>query len=486
MKRHIGQLINRVLPSRGIARQASILAGGTAGAQVLAAAIMPVLTRLYTASDFGYLQVFTAAVAICIIVVAWRFDFALPLPQDDEEAVNLLALALAVVALMSSLIAAGLYAAKTLGLLAGQAAKIAAYWWLVPISVFAGGIYIVLSYWAVRFKRYPQMARSKLAQIGMQLGAQLGGGLLHFGAPALMAGDAAGRVAGSFTFIRTLWQQQYALLTKVSWSGMRQAARRYRKFPLISTPGSLINSLGLAIPVFLLATFYGSTVTGWFSLVDRVVGSPAVLVGFSLQQVYLSEGANLAHHDPRRLRALFLRLVKKLAPVPLLISVGFIFAGPQIFRVVFGRQWEQAGHLAQVQVFAQALIFLFAPVSMTLYMLEKQSWQFAWDLGRLIIVTSAMIGVHELGFGPFAMVGAYAASMAITLLAHVALSYYAISQRIRESEVSQAAVLGSLAVVEASPAAPSNDRADPECHPRDGSPYHIETEVCIPREESVY
>ena len=63
--------------------------------QVIVIVSAPVLTRLYSPSEYGILSVATSILFVLITVTCLRYEFAVPLPEDDVEAANLLALSLA-------------------------------------------------------------------------------------------------------------------------------------------------------------------------------------------------------------------------------------------------------------------------------------------------------------------------------------------------------------------------------------------------------
>src|SRR5579871_1544437 len=87
-------LIKRMLPRNRFARNASIIAGGTAVAQVLGIISAPILTRIYHPSDFGALQVFISVMALMMVAATGRYEIALLLPEDDQSAIDLLVLSM--------------------------------------------------------------------------------------------------------------------------------------------------------------------------------------------------------------------------------------------------------------------------------------------------------------------------------------------------------------------------------------------------------
>src|ERR1700753_2219660 len=142
MKQLLRRLRNRWLPPGGFARSVSILVGGTAMTQAIAVAASPVLTRIYRPSDFGVLQVFISLTGFVMVMAAGRYEFALLLPEDEQSAFDLLGVAIGCVCL-TTLLTATLVAMlhQYPAMLPSGVRALRGYLWLLPVSVFGGGLY---------------------------------------------------------------------------------------------------------------------------------------------------------------------------------------------------------------------------------------------------------------------------------------------------------------------------------------------------------
>jgi len=87
----------------GFVRSVGVLVGGTAFAQALTVLALPLVTRLYTPFDFSVLAVFVSILSIISVAACLRLEIAIPLPESDEDAANLLALALCACSVVSAL-----------------------------------------------------------------------------------------------------------------------------------------------------------------------------------------------------------------------------------------------------------------------------------------------------------------------------------------------------------------------------------------------
>jgi O-antigen/teichoic acid export membrane protein len=422
--------ITRRFPKGGLKHSVSILAGGTVVAQAVAFAVSPILTRIYHVDDFGYLQIFNSIVAVLLVVVAGRYEMAIPLPEDDSTAVNLLGFALCMVLGTSSVIAIAVVICPFIPWVVAHSGKLLGYLWLIPICLAGAGFYQCLSYWSLRKKQFSLVARTRVIQVASRFAVQLGAALLKFGMPGLLFGETIARANGTGAFVRGFVRGNRPLLAEMSWRKMSNAARRYKHFPLVFSASGLLNTATLAVPGLMLVALFGPTVTGWFALVDRVLGIPSVLIGQSLQQVYVSEGAPLIHSDPVGLKHLFEKMIRKIYFIPIATCTFLTIFGPTVFAFVFGENWREAGEYARMLAFVDIVGLLVAPIELTLTMLELQNWRFAWDGGRLILVTGAMLVTHQLLPGARPVICAYAASMMLGYGVLLAVSYTAINRLI--------------------------------------------------------
>lgn len=422
--------LDRLLPQGSLKRSFSILAGGTVLAQAIAFVLSPVLTRLYHVEDFGYLQVFNSIVAVLLVVVAGRYENALPLPKDDETAVNLLAFSICLVTAICSVVGLAVFVAIRIPWVLAHTSKLTSWLWLVPFCLAGAGFYQLFSFWSLRKKEFALIAQTRVTQVATRFLIQLLAALLKFGLPGLLVGETVARASGTGSFVRGFRKDNMPLVKKLSWPKMWEAAAQYKHFPLVFSASGLLNSATLAFPGLLLAFVFGPTITGWFALVDRVLGIPSVLIGQSLQQVYVSEGAPLVYSDPLALKHLFEKMLRKIYIIPIVTSIFLFFFGPVAFAFVFGEKWREAGEYARVMGFVDVVGLLVSPIEITLTMLQLQNWRFAWDAGRLLLVSGVMFGAYRLHSGARSVIAAYAAAMIIAYVVLLFLSHQAIRRLI--------------------------------------------------------
>ena len=414
-----------------------MLAGGTALGQAIKVLASPILTRLYKPEDFGILGVYSSILGILSVIASLRYELAIPLPENDEDAANLLALSLGIVALISLLISLGIRFWGEQIVRWANAPALRSYLWLLPLGVGMIGIYHVFNYWAVRKGAFGRIARTKLNQGVSSVISQIGLGLLKLGPFGLLVGWIVGHAAGTGTLAVSALREDKEALSTISFNRIRYLALRYRKFPLFSSGAALLNALGLQIPGLLLSAFYGTEVVGQFALVQRVLGMPLTLIGTSVSQVYLGRAAAQARTNVQGLQRLFNSVAKRLTVLGALPTIALIIAGPSLFTLVFGKEWREAGIYAQLMAPAFLGGFVTVPLSYTFSVLERQDLSVVWNASRLLFSVGSIYLAYRLQLGPIHAIAIYSLGMSAGYFNLFLLSRYAIRSRtrVRDMEV---------------------------------------------------
>jgi O-antigen/teichoic acid export membrane protein len=91
-------------------RNILVVMAGTGIAQVISIGLAPVISRLFTPSDFGVAGSFEAIAGIIAAGVTLEYSQAIMLPKEREKALGLLAVSCFCVAAMSLLVLFGIIA----------------------------------------------------------------------------------------------------------------------------------------------------------------------------------------------------------------------------------------------------------------------------------------------------------------------------------------------------------------------------------------
>ena len=373
------------MPKNQFARGVSVLVGGTAGAQLLMVLAAPLLTRLFTPEDFGLLAVYGGFLAIFTVIASLRYELAIPLPEDPQEAANVAVLSLLVVTVISLLSAfIVFFAGEPLAQLLGVPI-LARYFWLLPVGVFFVGFYQVFNYWAIRNKNFKAIANTRIKQAITTLVVQLIG--YKLGAGVLLLGQTAGQGMGGFSLSKSAFKGAH--FRAVRPAGVIAAAKRYRHFPIFSTWGGLFNTAGTQLPPLMFAALFSPVAAGLYALAHRVLAMPMSVIGSAIGNVFLANAAEA--HREKRLAFLVAQVHERLSHIAIPPVLVLIIAGPEIFALIFGSQWREAGSFAQWMAPWLYVVFITSPLSTLFEVMEKQKYGLLFQIVLLVMRTGTIV-----------------------------------------------------------------------------------------------
>ena len=149
---------------RPFVRNVTIVASGTAAAQVITMAFSPLITRIYGPEAFGLLGIFQSLVAILAPIAALAYPIAIVLPKEDSEAKGLVKLSFLVSATIFCAVVVVMLTGgeKLLALLDSEA--IAPYVMLIPLSMVFAAHMQIGQQWLIRKKQFAITARVAVLQ----------------------------------------------------------------------------------------------------------------------------------------------------------------------------------------------------------------------------------------------------------------------------------------------------------------------------------
>ncbi|SOY82787.1 conserved membrane hypothetical protein [Cupriavidus taiwanensis] len=358
------------IPKNRFLRSVLALVTGTAAGQLILVLSTPLLTRLYHPTDFGVFAVFTAVMSVILVVSSLRYEFAIPLPKGQANARRLLLGVLGIngIASLLSLLVVAVFRhdiathCKT--------PELADYLWLLPLVILCAGSYKALNYWAVRGNNYGVIAKTKLSQSFANVLTQFAAGLGGMGAIGLILGQLVGLTAGTARLARGAGLGSMLRQAGQALPRIRLLLGRYHRFPKYDVPAALVDVVGTQMPNFLLAALFSPIVAGYYMLAERVLMMPMTLLAQAVAQVMLGATQDKARN--KTLDRLAVKVVSVLTAVVALPTLLVFWAGPDIFALVFGQGWREAGVYASWMMLGLAAQFLYSPVSILLMATEGQ------------------------------------------------------------------------------------------------------------------
>jgi lipopolysaccharide exporter len=373
--------------SRGILA----ILSGTIVSRLIAFMAIPLLSRLFTPTEFGVFALFGMITAMLATVVTWRFEPAIVLPKSDKLAVNLLGVCIGLTTTTSIAIAVLFYFyADSVSLFFGSPElEIWLYW--SPLCIWAIGIFTSLRSWNSRTSDFKAISIASIADTSSMAIVQIGVGLLFRGLIlGLMLGPFAARFTGMVVLLRSTIKSDGKLIREsMSLKVAMNQAIRYIRFPLYDLPATLLSTLSREMPTGILGIFFSIQWVGLYSIAYRILTVPVQILGRAIAQVYLpvAQDAKAANVLDRFTLSIFDRLLAiSFAPMLMLAITA-----PQVISVLLGPEWYMAGEILRYLTPSLMMAFIASPLSDVYSVLERQPEKLIFNVAVAFTRFSALM-----------------------------------------------------------------------------------------------
>lgn len=378
--------------NKGFASDVLTLVSGTGLAQIILIIVAPILTRVYSPSDFGIFALFLSLSGILSVISCLRYELSIMLPESEEEAKNQLGLSIFLAITIFVFLEIVFLNFKDLILEIFNAQDLGNYLLVIPVFVLLEGLFSSLNYWNSRYKKYNIISKATVSNSVSGSIFQLSAGFTGYvSGISLILGMLIGKMISLFVLSSHIFKNDKDILSSIKISLMYAGMKRYKKFFLVDTWSSLLNSMSWQLPVLLLSVFFSSTIVGFYSLGFRLLQLPMSFIGNSISQVFYQRATE--EKKEGNLNVLvenIFRILVVLGMFPILILT---FVGSDIFGVILGGEWTEAGIYVQIMSIWGFTYFISVPLS-TLYIVFEEQ-EFGLKLNALNFVTrglSLMIG----------------------------------------------------------------------------------------------
>lgn len=355
---------------------------GSVVAQIIAIAVLPILTRLYDAESFGRYQIYVSILNVAVMFVAFRYEVALLSARPGRAFKNLLKLTFRL-CIWTSMVAFLVAGAVDL-LIPGVLSSLRGIVFFLPVTMAVAGIYQMLTFLPIRDRNYGLSARSKILQsVGFSFGA-LGFAFLPVIGVGLVLADVVGRAFGAISVLFESGRLWRTLISPLSFSEMKFTAIRFKKFGLLTFPGTLLSSLSATVVPFAFLALFNLETAGQYALLERFVLMPVGVIAVAVSQVFTGELSTIYRTDKKGLNGAFRRSLFQLLAIGLLPTVLGMVLSPSLVPLVFGVDWTVAGKLCVIGFPIAYVRFVATALTMTLVVIDRQSLQFAWEVGRFL------------------------------------------------------------------------------------------------------
>lgn len=377
----------------GYVKNISKLSGAAAIGQLLAAAVMPIITKLYTPTEVGQLGLYISLLGFVSSFSMLRYEAAIPICDNDIEAVNVLAVGCVFSVLIGVLASFAVFIITVMGYRAHPAVA-----FIIPISIMLTALYMALSSWAVRKQDFTAIAKTRLSQsIGMTV-MQIGLGWLQYGSVGLVLGHAFGQSGGLSFLFKSFKQNYWGLISGLNLRSMMFCLKKYKRYPQFSAFASALNASLDSMPVVFFVAIYPGEIAGWYTLAMKLLFVPASILNTGLSQVNYGAFSSLGIKNLNQVQKLFFRRSKQM----FIVAGGFcsVLTGVLYFLVplLFGPEWHGVTLFILLLAPAMMLNLMTSSFGCILDVLHRQDLHLKREVVRSLNIAIALSACWFFGF----------------------------------------------------------------------------------------
>lgn len=392
MKDFLRNRLSSIFSTEGFRGPVLTLLTGSTAVLTLSFVAQPVITRLYTEAELGILGYFTSVMVVLVSFASLRYEDALMLKEKDEDSGALFWLAVCVLGCTTALTGLLVLWSEPLAALAGVP-EVAPYLILVPPTLLAMRMFKIAELWLIRMREFRYVSAGQVANTGTMVSTRIGVGLppVNAGTEGLIGGFLAGHIVSTLIVGYAVARRYgHLLLSSFSVTAMARGAVRYRRFPLFSTPSAVLAALIARMPILLIPLYFSDkALLGLVFLAFNVISIPLGHLGGSVARVFFPHAAKAQLEN--RLQGVTAMVHGRMIMIGLVPIMVLLLVGPDVFEVVFGANWREAGAYARFIAPWLLLASITAPLTRVFDVTERQRLDFVTGAAMFVCMATALI-----------------------------------------------------------------------------------------------
>lgn len=353
---------------------------GNLAASTIIFLTLPIISRLYSPSDFGQAFYFISLTAVAASVSSLRYDASIVIASKSKLA-SIMAINSTIICFITSTLFGFIcfimnsYQSRFLS-------PFSEFIYLLPVTIFLTGLCQIILSIFTREKEFGAVAGFNISKSAVQQTYRIFFGIAGFASGiSLITGLIAGQILGIVFVGKRLVNIFKNLLTKqITLKDLIFGLKRYKNFPIYSSWSYFMNILGFQLPVLLLGYYFDIEKVGHFSMAVMVLSFPTALTN-SIGRVLYQQAAEKKNAGD--LKQFVWEVYKRLTTYAALPFMLCMLYGQTILSYLFGSSWNDAGLFSQILALLYFVIFCTSPLGNLYNIQERQRENSYFIMARL-------------------------------------------------------------------------------------------------------
>lgn len=381
----VKKIINKYIGDSAYKKNILLMSGGRVVAQLIPILITPIITRIYSPEEFGLFAVFLTIASFIAMISNGRYCLAILLPKKKINAQRLVLISIIFTSIVSLLFVVLVWIFKNQFLSLFNIQKLDGHLSLFFLTILFIGFHEALYYYFLREKRYKKIAIFAIIQAITMISVRLILGLMGNTNTGLIVSYLSGY---SISTVLLLSNLDFKFNIKFTRGNFKKLIIRYISFLKYSLFSDSLSVLASTSPNVLINKVFGSTSAGYFSLSEKVLGSPIWFVTSSVSDVFKQEFSE-QNRRGKDCKILFLKTFKTLLFVGLIPFTFIFILSPYVIPPLLGEVWSPVGEYIRIFSIMYYSSFVVNPLKSVAYLIKKQQYMIVFELLKLISIISA-------------------------------------------------------------------------------------------------
>lgn len=393
-----------------------LLICSSAISQIILILSVPVISRIYTTSEFGSFTLFNNLALVFIPIINARFDLMIINSNTKKEANALSQISLKIsIYIIAFILPLGVVISIIFSDYLFEILSVCLLLIFVSLSnVFTS--YLNLS------KKYKHISIINVSRSFIMVFLQVLFGYMGFGYVGLIVGFTLSYLAGitvGYKQFKNAFNQikDSIYLKEIFYLNIKQL--KY------STPSILMNSLSFSLIVFFIGIIYSSHDVGLYGMATRILNVPVVVAGLGLSKIFMQK-ANEDFRNFNSFRNVLAKFSILLFLLAFIVYVPLLLLDEKIILIFLGKEWLEVVTLFVPLVILYITRLVVSTVSLSNIVIGKQKLDLFFQSSLLFISTlsSALALMFDWTFTIFVLVNSISLTFGYILF-YILLFYFA-------------------------------------------------------------
>ena len=387
---------------------------------------LPIVTRIYDPADFGNFEKYVVLVGIIANLCLLNFEFKIhDFTSKKDQTLSLITclsftVFFSAIFICFSLLLINLYPTD---LIYSYEIIFLILFWILFVSLAN----ITLSYFSSlgNFKEYSLI---RLLSNIVLIVSQIIFGLFGFKFIGFIYAIILQNIFISFFGIKPIYNQIKIFINDFIFSDILNQIKNNKNILIFTFPGSLINRLTIALPIFFLSSF-NPIFLGYYAFGSQLLNYPLKLFN-GLGNMYKKEFSDEIRLN-QTFNKTFIKYLKIFSIVSLVLLLGVFLFSSFLVPILFGKQWTDSIPIMKILVLMVSVRYIVAGLSSVLLIGNLPKYDIFFQLAYLLFSFTSIYIAKQIFNSYSSVIYAYVISSIVLYIFYFSLMKYFSTKQIK-------------------------------------------------------